>query len=299
MNFEDIAGRLEKRRQETNSLLENLGKRKLELNQEAVLPFVECFSKIKNVEFSEAGVNELMAPGSEAEFMALKNSALKISSIAQKATTASAGGVFSSFGALSATSGQMPATNNTLAWFRIGDSGGTEILGGLVIPGGPSIPGGPGFPGWLGFPGWPVLSEIPLLFPIWKLPKILKAKKAADEEALLNWRKALAPVMKMAESKTMAIYDRSESLYNIIPEVRTALTEATGNLGWLVEAENEYRQYSDHIKKAVCRGLALAKIAHNLTTVPVIDENGELTLSSWEVYIATRSYLEETGKAGG
>jgi hypothetical protein len=290
--FDRAQTSLDKCRERTNSLLENLGRRKLELNQEALLPFVECFSKIKHVEFSEQDISELVVPGSEAEFLAIQKSVLEISSLATGVATAVSGGILAGFGALggvgtfgaastgtaiSALSG-VAATNATLAWF----GGGSLAAGGLGMAGGTVILGG-------------VFAA-----PILAVGGLLLANKAvearAEARANLDKARAAAEGMRTAESIATAIFDRSESLYDIIPLVRTALTEATGSLTWIVESGTDYRQYSERMKKEVCRGFALAKTASNLINVPIIDKNGELTQLSLDVYNATRSYLEEIGK---
>ena len=292
--YDSAAASLDNRRRQANSTLENLGRRKLELNQESLLPFVECFSKIKNVEFDEQDINGLMVPGSEAEFLAMQKSTLEIASIVTGAATAVGGGALAGFGALggvglfgaastgtaiSALSG-VAATNATLAWF----GGGSLAAGGLGVAGGTVI-----------------LGSV-FVAPVLAVGGLLLANKAeearAEARATLAKAQAAVSAMKTAEAITIAIFERAESLYDIMPQVQKALTEATGSLNWIVEANADYRQYTPRMKKEVCRGFALAKTASNLINVPVIDENGELTQLSLEVYRSTKAYLEEIKKAG-
>ena len=293
--FDTAADSLDNRRRKTNYFLIALGRTKLELNQGALLPFVEYFSRIKNVEFSEKELSVLMIPGSEAEFIALEKSTLEISSIATGSATALGGGVLAGLGALggvgtlgTASTGTpiaalagVAAKNATLAWF----GGGSLASGGLGMAGGTAI-----------------LGAI-FIAPVLAIGGLLLANKAeevkAEAYASFEKAKAAAQAMRTAELIVKAIFDRAESLYDIILLVKTALLEAIAQLKLTVEKETDYRQYSEVEKKEVCRGFALAKTASNLINVPIIDENGELTeLSKW-AYDATRRFLEELGKAGG
>ena len=136
--------------------LSQLGEEKLYILSSTITEFLDCFQKIKNVDFKETeGLDELKKMHiDEQDFVEMRTLVNFAGSLAGGAVAGTAGGALAAFGAYGAaqalavastgtaisTLSGAAATNATLAFFGggslatggLGMAGGTAVLGGLV-----------------------------------------------------------------------------------------------------------------------------------------------------------------------
>lgn len=151
--YQEAEKSLDEERENTQSLLENLGKVKFELYEETLPKFIEIAEKIKHINFDKVDLDkELLLDKLELE--ELTSNVNQISSMLTGGLTGIGSGglaglaAYSGAGwlatastgtAISSLSG-VAATNATLAWFGggsiasggLGMAGGTMVLGGIV-----------------------------------------------------------------------------------------------------------------------------------------------------------------------
>ncbi|GHV58273.1 hypothetical protein FACS189460_5790 [Deltaproteobacteria bacterium] len=290
--YGEATDRLDEARKSTNRTLEQLGRRKAETYETGFMPFVDCASKIKNLDFDEAVSDKVSIPCSEAEFIEFKELALQVSSILAGGAAALGGGALAGFGALggvgflaTASTGTaiaslsgVAATNATLAWF----GGGSLAAGGLGMSVGAAVVGGV------------------FVAPIIAVGGMLLASKAkeAHSEAYSNLKKAevAAESLRTACVAAKAIWKRAKEIYGIISQLQPLFGNSVAVVKYLVSKDTDYRNYSRSDKEEVCRCFSLAKTTKNILEVPVFDENGTVTQRSKDVLKATREFLSEIAR---
>ena len=148
--YDDAKKSLELCRERTNGKLEVLGQQKLLLYKETLSPFVETFSRIKNVNFDEKDTpSDCLEEVSTEEMMEIRELVLRmeevtggvVGSLATGTLTAVAtyGGVgllaSASTGTAIASLSGAASTSATLAWLGGGSlaTGGFGMVGGVII----------------------------------------------------------------------------------------------------------------------------------------------------------------------
>ena len=159
--IENASKKIDSCRRDCGSALDKLGKRKIQILDQSIKPFIIEFEKLNHVELAESkGLNELhKLVLDQKSFIELKKLQSMATSMASGVTSGTLAGALTAFGAYGAASALAPAstgtaiaslsgaaaTNATLAFFGggslaaggLGISGGMLVLGGLVT--GPAL----------------------------------------------------------------------------------------------------------------------------------------------------------------
>lgn len=271
--FRDAEKSLKKQRRRTQEGLERLGRQKVQLHQNGLKPFVDTFSRIKNVEYTGLTFGEDM-PAPEADILEMQRivlemdevvgesaKALGTGALAGLATYGSVGllGTASTGTAIGTLSGAA-ATNATLAWL----GGGSLAAGGLGMAGGTAVLGG--------------IVAAPVLL-VGGLFLASKASEAlADAKSNLKKAEASAEAMRTAEVAAQAIHQKADEVSKVLDVLQTDhLVDPLLNLTQLVSTNDDYHTYSKEQKHLVMRTAAVTKTAHVVAEAPLFDEDGVVT----------------------
>ena len=288
--YEAARSSLDGCRRKTQSDLEALGHRKVKLYKDGIFPFVETFSRIKNVDFREADWTTPSIGDFKTEIPPLAEVALKMEealggaaaalgsgALAGLAAYGSAGlfGTASTGTAIAGLSGAA-AKSATLAWL----GGGALAAGGFGMAGGSFVLGG--------------IAAAPVLL----VGGLVLASKAeeAKETALANVAKARADAeaMEAAERATHAIGRKATEIDRTLRRLdRNFLAPDLLFLRALVRRETDYRRYSHADQERVCRVASIAVTAKNLLEAPLLDEHGAITREIRETLRRTRKVLAD------
>ena len=278
-------------RENTQNLLESLGRRKEGLYKNGIIPFVTTFSRIKNVDFREIDVRDDLSPDDfKSEILRVREVALQMEeaigggaaalgsgALAGMAAYGSVGllGAASTGTAISGLSG-VAATNATLAWL----GGGSLATGGLGIAGGTAVLGG--------------IVAAPVLL----VGGLMLASRAeeAKENALSNRARAraAAEAMETAQSATRAIGRKAAEVDRTLRRLdEDFLAPDLESLRDLVEEETDYRRYSRANQERVCRVASVAVTAKNLLEAPLLDKDGAITREIRQTLRRTKKVMDD------
>lgn len=270
--------------------IDNLGKRKIQILDESIKPFVTEFEKINHVELTEStGLDELQ------KFVLDKKSFTELKELQSMATSMAGGiasgamaGALTAFGAYGAVGAfatastgtaitslsGVAATNATLAFFGggslaaggLGMAGGTVILGGLVA--GPA----------LAVTGFVVGSKASA-----NLNKaysnLAKAKEFKEEMNIASL--ACIGIRKRAAMFNRFLLSLNSVFEPLIYKMRRVI---------LING-TDYRTYSYDDKKVVAEAMAIAGAIKTVLDTPILDEDGNLTEKSQHIVDETRKKL--------
>ena len=264
---------LKKQRDRTQKRLEHLGRKKVQLHQNGLKPFVDSFLRIKNVDYTGLTLGDEMPVGeveiSDIQRIVLKmegvvgggTAALGAGALAGLATYGSVGllGTASTGTAIAGLSGAA-ATNATLAWL----GGGSLATGGLGMAAGTAVLGG--------------IIAAPVLL----VGGLMLSKKGTEalEAARSNLAEAevAAEAMKTAEVAARAILRKANEVSKVLKVLQDDyLDQALPKLDILVSRNDDYRTYSAEQKRLVMRTAAAAKTAHLVAEAPLFDKEGVIT----------------------
>ena len=291
--FDSAQYSLEKCREKTQSEMESLGRQKMQLYDEALIPFVETFKQIKNVdseelkarfdslELHDGGILEISeATIRMGEVIGGTAGALGSGALAGLAAYGSVGALASaSTGtAISGLSGAA-ATNATLAWL----GGGSLAAGGLGMT-----------------VGWVVLGGI-VAAPVLLVGGLMMASKAeeAKENARSNQLKAQAAAedMEAAGVAALAIGRKANEIRKVLRRLQEDYLDGDlSDLQDLVSTNADYRTYNDPQKKLVGRTVSLAVTTMNLAEAPLLEEDGSITKAIRETLRRSRKLLQTLGE---
>lgn len=288
--YDKATDALESVREETQQELVQLGEEKLSMYQNGLIPFVDLFSKIKNIDFTDPDLSfDKGLIFTEMELGEIKNITLRMASVLVGGATALGGGALAGVGAFggagllaTASTGTAisslagaAATNATLAWF----GGGALAAGGLGMAGGTIILGG--------IVAAPVLAVGGFL--------MASKSEAALNDAYSNKAKAeaAAEAMKAARTVARAILRRTEEIREVLENLASPFQDLVEDLQDLVQNNTDYGQYSDRGKNIVRNSAAFAVTAKKLLETPIIDEQGAVTKKSREMLKNVRSFMEK------
>ena len=209
--FDKAKRSLEECQEETQSRLESLGRQKALLFEEALIPFVETYSRIKNVDFEDTNILDDNIQITSGEILEIRDAAIHMKEVVGGAAGALGSGAlaglaaYGSVGLASASTGTAiaglsgaAATNATLAWL----GGGSLAAGGLGIAGGTAVLGG--------------IVAAPVLL----VGGLMLASKAeeAKENAVSNRlkAKAAAEAMETAEVAARAIGRKADEVGKVL-----------------------------------------------------------------------------------
>lgn len=276
--YDEATTELEGKRTDAQKSMEQLGKTKYRVYEQSIFPFVEAFSKIKNINFDDRSLddaNKLPAINLD-ELKDMVRSTLEIKGVLAGGITAlGTGGLagLATFGgvgllgtastgtAIGALSG-VAATNATLAWL----GGGSLAAGGYGMAGGMMVLGG--------IVAGPVLAIGGMM--------LASKAEAAKFDAYANHDKAELAVeqMKSAGVLTDGIRQRFNEINSVILKLDNVFSPMLTSLEVLVESNNDYSSYADKDKVGVMMAASLAKTLKNLIEAPIIDKDGLLTSES-------------------
>ena len=264
---------LKRQRRNTQEALEDLGKRKVHLHENGLRPFVDAFSRIKNVDYAglpsgkdlqvtEVETLDIQRTVTEMEdLVGPGTGALGAGALAGIATYGSVGalGTASTGTAIAGLSGAA-ATNATLAWL----GGGSLAAGGLGIAGGTAVLGG--------------IAAAPVLL----VGGLVMKSKASDAlgDAKSNLKKAEAFAEAMEERKVAAdaIRQKANEAHEVLVALQgDHLDEALPQLKRLVSTNDDYGTYNDQQKRLVWRTVLVAETAHRVAEAPLFDKDGRVT----------------------
>ncbi|HGE6134609.1 TPA: hypothetical protein ACGG8M_003559 [Vibrio cholerae] len=285
--FDEAKSELEEERELTQKAMENLGEAKYKIYNESIIPFVDVFSKIKNVSFEDNNLDDAtnLPVMSAGELARMKSSVLEIKGVLSGGITAlgsgglaglaAYGGVgvlgTASTGTAIGTLSGAAATNATLAWL----GGGSLAAGGYGMAGGMMVLGG--------VVAGPVLAVGGMM--------MASKAEAAKEDAYGNLDKAELASEQMKEARVAAsgIRLRFEEITKVLRSLELRFQPLRQSLNELVESNTNYSTYSEEDRKGVMIAASTAKVLKNLLEAPIIDKEGTLTPES-------RKVLEETKK---
>lgn len=288
--YDNANKKLELTRNSTQETLESLGKRKYELYEASIIPFIDSYAKITNVpDNTFKSKNEKISKNEELnlEEISLELKELVGGGIAALGSgglvgLASYGGV----GMLGTTAGGTAigslsgaaATNATLAWL----GGGSLASGGLGMAGGMAVLGG--------IVAGPVLAVGGMM--------LSSKAEAAKEDAYTNLSKAKLAVeeMKTAVVKTKAIQKRVIELMNVTNEINKYFLPYLSSLQYLVLGNTDWNTYSQKDKEMVIKTYLLAKTLLNLLEVNLLTKKGNLTRKSKRMTKEANTLLIEHGQ---
>ena len=276
---QNAADRLNRSREATGRALRVLGESKLSVLNGSMRPFLDTFTRIKNVDFRDSvGLDELSKLHiDEKDFQEMRSMVNYAGSVLGGLTAGSAGGALVAFGAYSAaqvlataSTGTAiaalhgaAATNATLAFF----GGGSLAAGGLGVAGGTAVLGG--------LVAGPALLVLGLVVGGAARKGLVQAKANQAEAA------SMAAEMDTGVLQCQAIRRRTYMLYNLLVRLDARFTPLIYRLEDIVSQEGEdYRQYCPGSKAAVASCASLAVTIKSLLDTPLLTDDGLLTPES-------------------
>lgn len=271
--------------------LSQLGEEKLFVLNSTMTEFLDCFQRIKNVDFRDTeGLNELGKMHiDEQDFVEMRSLVNFAGSLAGGAVAGTAGGALAAFGAygaaqalafastgtaISALSGAA-ATNATLAFF----GGGSLAAGGLGMAGGTAVLGG--------FVAGPALMVMGLIAGG-------VAKKNLDK-AYTNKAEAIqiASQLNAAGLQCETIRRRTYLFYNLLARLDTYFLPLIYKMEDIVASEGEdYRAFSADSKKVIASCASVAVSVKSVFDTPLLTDDGLLTEESEGTASSIEGFLD-------
>lgn len=272
--YDDASSDLQSARRSAQQSIEQLGKLKFTLYQQRLLPFVESFSRVKNIHFSDPKLGEQLArlPVTREDLNAIQTSALSMKEVVNGGVSAlGAGGLaglaaYGGVGALASTAGGTAiaglsgaaASNATLAWL----GGGALSAGGFGIAGGTAVLGG--------IVAGPVLAVGGMLL-------ASKAEEAKhDAYSNLSQANQAAEQMRSARVATKAIQQRFDEVHSVLSELDRYFEPAVTEIQALVSRTNDYNKMSKQQQHTLMLAFSLAKSVKTLLETPLLKSDGSL-----------------------
>lgn len=267
------------------SAMERTGRIKFNTYENLLIPFIDTFSNIKNLEFDGKGLESKSTEISESNFIELTRVAIEMKDLVQGGLSAiGAGGLaglaaYGSVGTLASAStgtaiGSLSgaaATNATLAWL----GGGALSAGGMGVAGGTMI-----------------LGSI-VTGPVLAVGGMMMASKAGEtlNEAKSNLEKAklAAQEMKTATVATKAIRTRFAEVYKLIEELSVPLRQNLDNLYMITRRNNDYSSFSKSERETAYKTFQLAVSMKNIIEAPIINEDGSLNHETKSLILTTKT----------
>ena len=270
--------------------IDNLGKRKIQILDESIKPFVTEFEKINHVELTEStGFDELQKfVLDKKSFTELKKLQSMAASMAGGIASGAMAGALTAFGAYGAVGAfatastgtaitslsGVAATNATLAFF----GGGSLAAGGLGMAGGTVILGG--------LVAGPALAVIGF---------VVGSKASANlNKAYSNLAKAkeFKEEMDIASLACIGIRKRAAMFNRFLLSLNSVFEPLIYKMRRVILINGtDYRTYSYDDKKVVAEAMAIAGAIKTVLDTPILDEDGNLTEKSQHIVDETRKKL--------
>ena len=270
---------IEEQKQRTSDILEDYGSRKLRAFTGSIEEFIHTFGQLKNVELLDSPELDKFEIGNDPKNILenLENNYNMLVSSGLGVGVGLGGGAAIAFGAyngtmLLATSGTgaaistlsgAAATNATLAWL----GGGTLAAGGAGMAGGLMVLGG--------LVAGPALAVFGLVVGN-KAEKALSDAKSNNQIARTNYDEAILTCEKLKA------VDEIVNLANKIFSTATSnLRRSTKELKKVIDISgNNFEKFNDKEKKIVFKSVKFAQLVKAMIDTPILDENGNLVLST-------------------
>lgn len=269
--YNEAKKKLERERKQAKLAMEQLGKLKFNIYQDQIIPFVDAYTQIKNLELKSQGLTEnKLNDVNKDQLQELKNNAYEMKDVVNDGLAAlgSGGlagmaayggvgylGVASTGTAISGLSG-VAATNATLAWL----GGGSLASGGLGMAGGAAVLGG-------------VVAG-----PVLAVGGMIMASKAeeAKHNAYANYDKAelAAEEMKLAGTTTKAIKTRFIEAGELLTNLVTNFTPLLERLQSLIKEETNYSKFTKQQQRDIYKAFQLAVTIKNILEAPLLTKKG-------------------------
>ena len=289
--FDSAKGELENSRSSTHKTMEKLGEAKYKIYENSIIPFVETFSKIKNINFDDKNlIDSHQLPAiSKDELQEMKKTALALKEVFSGGITALGSGGLAglaayggigllgtaSTGTAIGTLSGVAATNATLAWL----GGGSLATGGFGMAGGMAVLGG--------IVAGPVLAVGGMM--------LASKAEAAKEDAYANRNKAelAAEQMKSAVVVTEGIGKRFKEITSVLKKLNKTFIPMLTSMQELIESNTNYATFTEEDKKGVFITASIAKSLKNLLETQIIDNEGVLTSDSKKAIKTSKNILIE------
>lgn len=277
-------------RKNSGKAIDDLGKRKIQILDEGIKPFIEEFEKLNHVELSEStGLNELQKLVLDKKnYTELKELQSMATSMAGGLASGAMAGAITAFGAYSAAGvlasastgtaiaslSGAAATNATLAFF----GGGSLAVGGLGVAGGTAVLGG-----LIAGPALAVLGFV------------VGSKASANKDnAYSNLAKAnqFKEEMDTASLMCIGIRKRSAMFSRFLLSLNSIFEPLVYDMTRIIEQRGtDFRTYSNDEKKVVAEAMAMAGAIKSILDTPILDAEGKLTSESNKIVDKTKNKL--------
>ena len=274
--MEEAAKRLNTYRKQCEASLEALGNEKLFVLNGNISDFLDTFTKIKNVDFTDSlGLTELSKLTIDKkdfdELGEMRHFAL---SVADGLAAGATGGAIAAFGAYSAaaafatastgtaisTLSGAAASNATLAFF----GGGSLAAGGMGMAGGTAVLGG--------LVAGPALMIMGIIVGA-KAGKNLENAKASAAEATVY-----CDQMDAGSELCIAIRRRTDMFYSLLALLDARFLPMIQKMKEIVTSEGyDYSQYTLEAKKVIAAAASLAVSVKSILDTPILTDDGNLT----------------------
>ena len=270
---------LEELRRQCGEALKNLGREKVQVLSGSLLPFVDAFAKLKNVDFTDSsGLLELSKLRIDrASFEKVGPQEHFGVSLAGGSLAGLTGGALAAFGAYSAAStfavastgtaisslSGAAATNATLAFF----GGGSLASGGLGMAGGTAV--------WGGLVAGPALLVMGV---------IVGAKVGKDLEEAKRYAAQADEFCQQFENgvaQCVAIRRRTWMFHNLLARLDALFLPLVFDLEQIIVTEGiDYALYKESSKKTVAMAASAAMSVKAVLDTPMLAEDGSLADST-------------------
>lgn len=277
--LENAANRLDAARKNCSISISNLGDLKLNILDGSMRKFVDSFSMLKNVDFSDSvGLDELKKIQKQSKDFEEMKELCKFSSVMLESAGAGImGGAVTAFGAYSAamtlasastgtaisTLSGAAATNATLAWF----GGGSLAAGGAGMAGGAAVLGGV------------VAGPALLVMGIIVGAKGGKNLEEAKENAYLTNENC--EQLENGVIECVSIRRRTYMFYNLLTRLDSYLLPLTFSMEDIIQKEGtDYSKFTEESKKIIAAAASTAVSVKAVLDTPILAEDGSLTIES-------------------
>lgn len=271
--------RLDTYRKQCGESLEMLGEEKLFILQNSLLQFVNNFSQIKNVDFTDSvGLDELKDMHiDKKEFGELREMENVVLSLTGGLTAGVTGGALAAFGAYNAAGALATASTGTAISSLSGAAASNATL--AFFGGGSLASGGLGMAGGIAVLGGLVAGPALLVMGV-----ILGAKAGkAIEDAKMNAAEAnvACEQLETGALQCVAIRRRTDMFYSLLARLDAYLLPLVYQMEIIIKTEGiDYRLYSKESKAAVLAAASTAVTVKAVLDTPILTDDGMLTEES-------------------
>lgn len=282
--------KIEECRKNCGAALDHLGICKINILDHSIKPFINEFEKIKHIDFEESkGLNELQKMALDKKsFTELKQLQSVATSMTGGLVSGAMAGAITAFGAYGAAGtfaiastgtaiaslSGAAATNATLAFF----GGGSLAAGGMGVAGGTMVLGG--------------LVAAPALA---VLGFVVGAKASENKDkAYSNLAQAreFKEEMDVASLLCIGIRKRANMFKRFLLSLNAIFEPLVFEMSEIIHRRGtDFREYTEDEQKVIAEAMAMAAAIKSILDVPILDEDGNLTVESESIIDVTRKRI--------